>query len=281
MKIIFKKKSVHIIAHTCLLAAIAGFMLMLPFERAAVFAQVNSTNNARVETSNAGLEVKVAPGESLPISVKLSNFGGGQRVDVLVRYGIFTSAGDEIYQSDETVAVETTASFVKTIQLPATTKPGTYVAKTSITYAGQLVPATTQFSFRVERKILGLWQSDFWLYGGGTLVVSMLMLALGHALIKRRRAMRFTPFDYSDVPHDQRTFYEILSDTIMEMRERVGDEALVIASNIGGLKVDKNNGRVLALTEHPSKIIATLVSEYEKLLGKKVSFSFRREKTAS
>jgi hypothetical protein len=61
----------------------------------------------------------------------------------------------------------------------------------------------------------------------------------------------------------------------MQMRGRVGDQALEIASHIDGLKIDKETGRVLDLTEPPAKIIATLVSEYEKLLGKKVSFSFR------
>lgn len=233
----------------------------------------------QIQTTSAGLVSKVAPGELLPLSVKLTNFGNRNRVDVTISYKITNGEGKAIYSAEETVAVETTATFVKTVQIPFETAPGRYIAKSSIAYQGQIAPATTEFPFTVERKILGLFQSDFLLYGGITLLVSVLMLLLGRALIKRRRAMRFTPFDYSDISHDQRTFYEILSDTIMEMRQRVGDDALKIASNIPGLKIDTENGRVLALTEHPSKIIATLVSEYEKLLGKKVSFSFRPEKT--
>ena len=90
--------------------------------------------------------------------------------------------------------------------------------------------------------------------------------------------MRITPFNYPDISHDKRIFYEIISDTIMQMRQRAGDDALNIALQIDGLKIDKDNGRVVSLTEQPSRIIATLVSEYEKLLGRKVSFSFRREK---
>lgn len=238
-------------------------------------------NPALFDIISEAVKVKVAPGELLPVSVKLANFGGGKRVDVLITYLIITSTGEEIYHSDETVAVETTANFVKTIQIPFGTKPGIYTARTSITYKGQLVPATTQFSFTVQRKILGLFQSDFLLYGGITILLGIIVALLGYALIKRHRRGRFSPFDYSNVAHGERTFYEILSDTIMEMRQRVGDDALIIASHIDGLKIDKGTGRVLGLTEHPSKIIATLVSEYEKLLGKKVSFSFRREKTGS
>lgn len=264
-------KLLNNIIFTCLLIIMAGFFI-LPI----ALAQVATNKNAQVDTSNAGGAVKVAPGELLPISVKLSNFGGNQRVDVLITYGIFAKTGEEIYSTSETVAVETTANFVKTIQIPFGTAPGIYVAKTSIIYGGQLVPAATQFLFTVERKILGLFQSDFFLYGGITILISIFMVLLSRALIKRRRATRLAPFDYANIPHDKRTFYEILSDTIMSMRGRVGDDALLIASRIDGLKIDVRNGRVIELTGSPAKTIALLVAEYEKILGKKVSFSFRK-----
>ncbi|TSC95252.1 MAG: hypothetical protein CEN87_264 [Parcubacteria group bacterium Licking1014_1] len=257
-------KLLNKIAFIYLFVAMAGFF-MLPV----AFAQ-------QVDTSNAGLVVKVAPGELLPVSVKLSNFGSNNRVDVLVVYGIFTSSGKEIYSTNETVAVETTANFIKTIQIPFSASPGAYIAKTSITYEGQLVPATTQFPFTVERKFFGFFQSDFFLYGGISFLLTILAFVLGWVLVKRRKG-RFVPFDYSAIPRDKRTFYEILSDTIMQMRQRVGDDALLIASQINGLKIDKETGRVLSITESPAKIIAVLVSEYEKKLGKKVSFSFRNK----
>lgn len=267
--------------HHNLLALLLIIIMGSIFIPLVTFAQVNVTKGAQVDTSNAGVLTKVAPGELLPISVKLSNFGGGSRVDVLLTYSILTTAGKEIYSANETVAVETTASFVKTLQVPFDATPGNYIAKTSIIYQDQLVPATTQFPFKVERKILGFFQTDFFLYGGIILFLGILAFVFGHASIKRRRAMRLVPSDYSDIPHDKRIFYEILSDTIMEMRGRVGEDALLIAAGIDGLQIDKKTGRVLAMTEHPSKIIAALVSEYEKLLGKKVSFSFRQVKTDS
>jgi hypothetical protein len=256
----------------CLLAAMAGFF-MLP----AALAQTAAIKDAQVDTGNAGLAVRVAPGELLPISVKLSNFGGNNRVDVLITYGIFANNGngDQIYLTNETVAVETTASFVKTIQIPFGTAPGIYIAKTSIIYGGQLVPATTQFSFTVEKKIFGLFQGAFFLHGGVTLLVVILALVLVWIMVKRRRKGRFTPFDYSNIPRDKRIFYEILSDTIMQMRQRVGDDALLIASQIDGLKINEETGRIISIAESPSKVIAVLVLEYEKKLDKKVSFSFR------
>jgi hypothetical protein len=260
---------------TCLFATAMGLISAVPI----AFAQVDMTKNAQVNTSNTGSVVKVAPGDLLPVSTKLSNFGGNKRIDVLIKYTIISSAGREISSASETIAVETTANLVKQIQIPFGTAPGTYTAKTAIDYPGQVVPATTQFSFTVERKIFGLFQSDFFLYGGISILAGILLVLLGSVLVKRHRSVRLAPLSYSNIPRDQRTFYEILSDTIMQMRTRVGDDALLIASNINGLKIDKETGRVLDLTDSPAKIIATLVAEYEKVLGKKVSFSFREEKT--
>jgi len=265
-----KTETLNNIIFASLFCAAAGLISITP-----ALAQTG----VQVNANNAGLAMKVAPGELLPVSVKLLNFGQNKRVDVSIKYSIFTGAGQPIYESDETAAVETTASFVKAIPIPSGTAPGTYIAKISATYEGQLTPADSQFSFTVEPKIFGLFRNDFYVYGGITIVISVFMVLLGGILIKRRRQIRVSPFDYSGIGRDQRTFYEILSDTIMQMRARVGDEALDIAANIDGLKIDKETGRVLALTDHPAKIIATLVSEYEKVLGRKVSFSFRREKT--
>jgi hypothetical protein len=128
----------------------------------------------------------------------------------------------------------------------------------------------------VELKFFGLFQGDLYIYGGIIILVSLLALLLGWILFKSRQKGRLVPFDYSSISRDKRTFYEILSDTIMQMRQRVGDDALIIASQINGLKIDEESGRVLSISESPSKIIAILVSEYEKKLGKKVSFSFRK-----
>jgi|GEM_PF-944643 len=233
------------------------------------------TQNAQVDTSNAGVTVKVAPGELLPVSIKLLNFGGGKKVDVSITYSIINSRGDEIYSTSDTVAVETTASFVKTIQIPFGTPPGNYRAKASITYQDQVVPATTEFPFIVENKIIGLFQSDFYLYGGITALVSICMVFLGSFIVRRQKASRLTPFDYSTVPYEQRIYFEMVSDTIMQMRLRVGDTALEIASHIDGLQIDQKTGKVLNISENPSKIIATLVSRYDKVLGEKVNFSFR------
>ncbi len=228
-----------------------------------------SINHPRIETTGAGLVAKVAPGELLPISMKLLNFGSDERVDVKVFYQIANPTGNVVVVAEDTIAVETTASFIKTIQIPVRSPSGRYTAKSSITYQDQLVPATTMFEFIVEPKIGGFYQDELFLYGGFTLAVSVFTGLLGHLWIRRRRATRLEPIDYSDVPSDQRAFFELISDTVLEMRQHMGDAVFEIASRVDGLKIDRTTGRVLEVTRHPSEIMRALVDGYEKTLARK------------
>ena len=241
--------------------------------------QTATGSQLSVGSSNTELVLKVAPGDRLPVSIKLANFGATHRVDVFIKYGIFSNSGNELYTTSETVALETTANFVKFIDVPSRFSPGAYVMKTEIRYEGQVTPSVSQFPFVVERKILGLFQSDLILYGGGTILIVILLLLVSQAQLNKRRSERFTPFDYSDIPHDQRTFYEILSDMIMGMRQRVGEKAFVMAQGIDGLSIDMQTGKIVSITRSPSKVIAELVSVYEHSFGKRISFSLRRQKT--
>lgn len=202
-----------------------------------------------------------------------------KRLDVQLNYSIISGAGEKVYTSSETVAVETTASFVKLVQVPYFVIPGVYMVRVNMLYDGQIVPAHSHFPFTVEKKIFGVFQTTLVLYS--ILFIATLVFLSGVVWIIRKKyhhASRSSPIDYSDVPNGMRTFYEILSDTIMDMRQRVGDQAIVIANSIHGLKIDPDSGKVLSIEDNPSKIIAELVSKYEVELGKKVSFLFRHTK---
>lgn len=255
-----------------------GFLFFLFFSFIFPFSAVRAEQPVlpAVQTSGGGLVSKVAPGEFLPVAVKLLNFGSNWRVDTVMTYEIRDGSGRVVYSANETVAVETTASFVKTIQIPAGTPSGRYVVRSSIAYQDQIVPATSEFPFTVERKMLGLFQSEFYFYGGITLVVSVGAGILGHLWLRRQRRMRFAPLDYSDLPRRERIFYELVSDTIAQMRQHVGDQALAIAENIEGLVIEGESGRILKLKKSPAKIVGALIQEYEKSLGQKVSFALPR-----
>lgn len=260
--IMYFKKSTYL-QHFCFLAVIAAIAFCFATTRA-----------AEVQTSSGNLVTRVAPGELLPISVKLTNFGGGKRVDVTIDYRILNEKGDVVLATKETVAVETTASFIKVIQIPRDAPPGKYTAESSVVYQGQTVPAAANYQFTVERKILGLFVSQFIIYGIITVFVGIAFVIVSRLIKKKLRVSRLAPHEYPGIPKEERIFYEIVSDIIAQMRQRVGDRALDIVKSIDDLVIDESNGKVLCIKKSPAKIIALLILKYEKLLGQKISFAF-------
>jgi len=229
-----------------------------------------------VSTAGVLTQSRFAPGEFLPISVKLLNFGSGRRVDVSIDYKVIDSLDNEILSSKETVAVETTASFVKLLQLPQSIKRGWYEASASILYADQEFPAISSFEFVVEKKFAGFFISQWLTYGLFAIIFGAVTFFLGRLMWKKKRFSRLDPHEYGDVPKGDRVFYEIISDIIAQMRLRVGDKALELAGGIDGLVIDEETSRVLSVSKNPAKIIALLVLRYENELGEKISFGLRQ-----
>jgi hypothetical protein len=233
-------------------------------------------------TGNSSLITRVAPGEFLPITVKLTNFGSAQRVDVTITYQILNQTGAAVLTStDETVAVETTASFVKIIQIPYDLAPGTYIAESSIFYQGQNVPAIGNYQFTVESKIAGIFLSDFITYAIITILIGLIFAVVSRLIMKKRRPSRFSPQEYPEIPSADRIFYEIISDIIMQMHYRLGHKARNIVKNTSGLVVNQDGDRVLAIENSPAQIIAQLVAQYEKISGQKMSFVFQSPEPAA
>src|SRR5512133_3431941 len=98
---------------------------------------------------------RYAAGDVLPVTVVLSNFGAGERVDVAVRYEMTNAGGKNVFSKTETVAVETTDSFVRQIQIPNDLPSGEYTLTSMVVYPGQTAPAASSFKFKIERKIGG------------------------------------------------------------------------------------------------------------------------------
>lgn len=128
---------------------------------------------------------KVAPWEILPVSVKLLNVSGTRRLDVQIYYSVFSWAGESVYSSSETVAVETTASFVKMVQIPYHLIPGVYTVKVSIKYDGQIVPATSHFPFTVESKMGGIFRTTLLSYI--VLFIVLVLVIVGFIIFLRKK----------------------------------------------------------------------------------------------
>lgn len=246
------------------------FFILVPVLGAGfVFAgSAQAQDSATIKTEGTRRVSRVAPGESLPMTVKLMNFGEGERVDVTVHYNVVDPLGRVMIHETETVAVETTASFKRDIPIPPNFPTGQYTAYSQIEYRGQKVPAKSQFQFTVENKFWGLFISDFIQYALITVIVAILALIATRFVVKERRK-RFAPHKYSNVKKENRIYYELISDMIMQMRYREGDEAIELAQDIEGLKIEEDTGRVLEINKDPAEIITLLMIQYEKNFGRK------------
>ncbi len=235
-----------------------------------VFAQTDIATEFSSASESSGS--KFAPGEFLPLSIKLVNFGSLQRVDVAMDYSIFDNTNTRVHSERETLAVDTTASFVKRIQLPFVLKPGVYTAVTSLRYPDQKQPAVSKFPFQVEPKIGGVFRSDLLFYALIFVLTLVVIWSLLY-LLMRRNSRHQAVFDYSDKPQPETIYYEMLSNIIAQMRLHSGDEALALALNIPDLDIDAKTGRIINIKQDPAKIMALLVARYEKLTGRQLNFS--------
>ncbi|MEK6840812.1 MAG: hypothetical protein AABX79_02570 [Nanoarchaeota archaeon] len=87
----------------------------------------------------------VIPGEDVLADVKIYNLGAIERVDAEVKYEIRDEENNSIKIISDTVAVETQASFTKTINIPESTALGTYVLYVTVTYGGKVAGAGVFF----------------------------------------------------------------------------------------------------------------------------------------
>ena len=138
------------------------------------------------------LVTQVAPGELLPVTVELQNFGNRERVDVLLIFQIKNTQDKVVMSKTKTVAVETTASFVEPLLIPEKTAPGMYTASVAITYEGQKQPAVSTFTFSVKRKIAGLFIEQIINFLLIVLVVAVASIAVSRKM-RRCRLICETP----------------------------------------------------------------------------------------
>ena len=168
------------------------------------------------------------------------------------------------YAEDETVAVETTAAFVKRIQLPFTLQPGLYTAVSSLRYPDQEQPAIAKFPFLIEQKIAGIYKNDLIFYVIVVFSTMIVMLIGMYFFVRQKQYSRTSCFEYGKKSKKERVYYEMVSDIIGQMRMRKGDVALDMAQDIPDLDVT-DAGYIENMKGDPAKIMALLISRFEKL----------------
>jgi len=88
----------------------------------------------------------VLPGEEVLAQIELYNIGSDEKVDVSLNYIIKDDKGNEIVMDHDTLAVGTTTSFTKKVQLPKDLTFGEYVFYVKLTYEDKTASASSWFN---------------------------------------------------------------------------------------------------------------------------------------
>jgi hypothetical protein len=243
-----------------LLGHFGAFVLFLLFANCAIAQSLD-----RIEVSTIDQFQKAAPGESLPISLKLYNMGGSGRVDVIITYRLENKQQTIFSEETDTVAVETTASFIKQVKIPSNLIPGQYFIEASMKYPDQKTPAISRLPFQIEYKYFGFFINQLLILIGVIIVGCILSLSV-FWLINKRRKIVVSQFEYKNIDKKLKPFYQLISDIILNMRQHLGDKAIILANQIAGLKVAES-GEVLLIEKEPMEIVTLLSLAYEKSLN--------------
>lgn len=224
--------------------------------------------DALVSTSGQLTVQTLAPGEELPLQVQLLNFGTpDERVDVTLFYVVSDAEGGSIIQKTETVAVQTTASFIRNLQIPESVKSGVYYIDLTVQYKEQRFPAISRAQFNVKKSFLGFYVHD-WLPS----LVFLLIPFILFFVFKKRTTVISVSRDYSAVDISQRMYYEIIHDIIQSLHYHVGDrEISKIIKDIPGLVVNQDTSHIESLSGSIPVIIARLLEKYELTVGEKAN----------
>ena len=127
---------------------------------------------------------KVQQGQDLVVELGIMNLAAEKRVDVVVDYSIEDAGGKQILSEQETVAVETKASFVKTLRIPQDMKSGKYTVSADVNVINTQVKSSSQASFEVidrPKDLLSLFFSTLMDYAwaiAALLVLGVVLLAV-------------------------------------------------------------------------------------------------------
>ncbi|MBI4151821.1 hypothetical protein HY496_02520 [Candidatus Woesearchaeota archaeon] len=130
-------------------------------------------------------------GGTVVTTTRVVNHGLLHPKDVILRYILRTIDGEDVLELSETVAVQTSATFVKSIYVPLYLESGNYVIHVKAEYDGRETEATRSIVvLKRERSERGL----IYLVLGTVSFISLLFMTLTYAFTKQLiKLQRFVP----------------------------------------------------------------------------------------
>jgi hypothetical protein len=163
---------------------------------------VFATNKSRINSfaisqvsSNLEVDIpsdykQVAAGDKIWFTTKLLNLADVGRRDVTLTYKVTDNKQNVLVSKSETVAVQTQASFVGSLEIPQNAPTGDYILSVFLNSVGESRGIETQSSFRIVKNATD--KKPYYYIGGGiiALVIIILLGLRGKSLLGRIRIRR-------------------------------------------------------------------------------------------
>jgi hypothetical protein len=115
--------------------------------RIAVILRVEYEREKLLDVKVDAITKEVIAGEKLKYQVTLYNLGLTKKVDVIINYSVKRVETDTLVAtSKETMAVETSSSFLRTLTIPRDSEPGLYTIEAFVSYENQTASSVASFS---------------------------------------------------------------------------------------------------------------------------------------
>ncbi|MGV8086453.1 MAG: hypothetical protein ACP5N1_02370 [Candidatus Woesearchaeota archaeon] len=111
------------------------------------------SNQALLDVSVSSNSYSYLAGENINYQLHISNMGSEERFDATIKYLVVDDSSNIITRKEETIAVETTASINRNIQLPTNIKEGKYHLQVILDY-GRNQQAKSSLEFEVVKVII-------------------------------------------------------------------------------------------------------------------------------
>lgn len=131
----------------------------------------------------------ITPGSELWFETKLLNLADLGKRDVTLSYEILDTNLQHITSKTETVAVQTQASFVSSLQLPMDVTPGNYFLKLTLNDKTnqQTIESQTTFTIHEEEKPKTMPYLNYIPIALAALAVILILVYQGNILLKKAR----------------------------------------------------------------------------------------------
>ncbi|MBS3114280.1 hypothetical protein J4448_04205 [Candidatus Woesearchaeota archaeon] len=127
-------------------------------------------------------------GEEILIQIELTNLRGFGSGNVNVHYSIKDIKGNLVASEEETIFVETQATFVRKLVIPAEIKPGTYVAFVEV--STDVIAGTGSDTFEVKSKYKYSPELKYYIIGVAVLVAIVIISILviyGFNILRKKK----------------------------------------------------------------------------------------------